>query len=139
MQSELCIMTSDTGAWKQTIFYPYMHASQFGRGTVLTSVVKTPTYVYHVDLETGDFTQYFPDPEKADVTVKLREQEYQQAEHQRGNEPAESGTPHLPDLVLHPQSRPEEIYGAEPSCDAEYEIERDITHREGRNRAHERP
>jgi alpha-N-arabinofuranosidase len=38
------IMTSDTGAWKQTIFYPYMHASQFGRGTVLTSVVKTPTY-----------------------------------------------------------------------------------------------
>jgi alpha-N-arabinofuranosidase len=38
------IMTSDTGAWRQTIFYPYMHASLYGRGTVLNTVVKTPTY-----------------------------------------------------------------------------------------------
>ena len=38
------IMTSDTGAWKQTIFYPYMHASVYGRGEVLNTVVKVPTY-----------------------------------------------------------------------------------------------
>jgi alpha-N-arabinofuranosidase len=38
------IMTSDTGAWRQTIFYPYMHASVYGRGTVLNTVVKSPSY-----------------------------------------------------------------------------------------------
>ena len=38
------IMTSDTGAWRQTIFYPYMHASKFGNGTVLNTLVKSPVY-----------------------------------------------------------------------------------------------
>lgn len=38
------IMTSDTGAWRQTIFYPYMQASRYGRGTVLTSIVDSPVY-----------------------------------------------------------------------------------------------
>ena len=38
------IMTSDTGAWKQTIFYPYLHASTMGRGTVLNTAVKVDTY-----------------------------------------------------------------------------------------------
>ena len=38
------IMTSDTGAWRQTIFYPYMHASVYGRGTVLNTLVKAPFY-----------------------------------------------------------------------------------------------
>ncbi|MDD3279329.1 MAG: alpha-N-arabinofuranosidase [Lachnospiraceae bacterium] len=38
------IMTSDTGAWRQTIFYPYMHASVFGSGTVLNTQVQTPVY-----------------------------------------------------------------------------------------------
>ena len=38
------IMTSDTGAWRQTIFYPFMHASNFGRGTVLNTIVKCPVY-----------------------------------------------------------------------------------------------
>ncbi len=38
------IMTSDTGAWKQTIFYPYMHASTMGRGTVLNTAVKVDSY-----------------------------------------------------------------------------------------------
>lgn len=38
------IMTSDTGAWRQTIFYPYMHASVFGNGTVLNTIVKSPVY-----------------------------------------------------------------------------------------------
>ncbi len=38
------IMTSDTGAWRQTIFYPYLHASVFGNGTVLNTIVKSPVY-----------------------------------------------------------------------------------------------
>lgn len=38
------IMTSDTGAWRQTIFYPYMHASVLGRGTVLNTLVETPVF-----------------------------------------------------------------------------------------------
>ena len=38
------IMTSDTGAWRQTIFYPYMHASVYGRGTVLNTQVQAPVY-----------------------------------------------------------------------------------------------
>ncbi|MBE5927931.1 MAG: alpha-N-arabinofuranosidase [Lachnospiraceae bacterium] len=38
------IMTSDTGIWRQTIYYPFMHASNFGRGTVLTSIVDSPVY-----------------------------------------------------------------------------------------------
>ncbi len=38
------IMTSDTGAWRQTIFYPYMHAATMGHGTVLNTIVKSPVY-----------------------------------------------------------------------------------------------
>ncbi|MDO5155770.1 MAG: alpha-N-arabinofuranosidase [Eubacteriales bacterium] len=38
------IMTSDTGAWRQTIFYPYLHAATMGKGTVLNTLVKSPTY-----------------------------------------------------------------------------------------------
>ena len=38
------IMTSDTGAWRQTIFYPYMLTSVYGRGTVLNTQVLTPVY-----------------------------------------------------------------------------------------------
>lgn len=38
------IMTSDTGAWRQTIFYPYMYTSKYGRGTVLNTAVKSPVY-----------------------------------------------------------------------------------------------
>ena len=38
------IMTSDTGAWRQTIFYPYMQASKYGNGTVLNTIVKSPVY-----------------------------------------------------------------------------------------------
>ncbi len=39
------IMTSDTGAWRQTIFYPYLHCSLYGQGTVLNTIVKCPIYV----------------------------------------------------------------------------------------------
>lgn len=38
------IMTSDTGAWKQTIFYPFYYTSNYGRGTVLQAVVDAPAY-----------------------------------------------------------------------------------------------
>ena len=38
------IMTSDTGAWRQTIFYPYLHASTMGNGTVLNTLVESPVY-----------------------------------------------------------------------------------------------
>lgn len=36
------IMTeNDGGAWKQTIYYPFLHASKFGRGTALRSVTNS--------------------------------------------------------------------------------------------------
>jgi len=38
------IMTSDTGAWRQTIFYPYKDASLYGNGTVLNTIVDTEKY-----------------------------------------------------------------------------------------------
>ena len=38
------IMTSDTGAWRQTIFYPFCYTSRYGRGTVLHTLIKTPVY-----------------------------------------------------------------------------------------------
>ncbi len=38
------IMTSDQGAWRQTIFYPFLDASRYGNGTVLNTIVKVPVY-----------------------------------------------------------------------------------------------
>jgi len=39
------IMTKNRGpAWRQTIFYPYLHASRYGRGRVLQAVVSSPQY-----------------------------------------------------------------------------------------------
>ncbi|MFB9325878.1 alpha-N-arabinofuranosidase [Paenibacillus aurantiacus] len=39
------IMTANGGAaWKQTIYYPYMHASLFGRGTALVPLIQSPKY-----------------------------------------------------------------------------------------------
>ena len=39
------IMTRNGGGcWAQTIFYPYMHASRYGRGTALKALVDTPVY-----------------------------------------------------------------------------------------------
>lgn len=44
------IMTAKGGkAWRQTIFYPFMHVSGYGRGTVLNAVIESPSY------ETKDF------------------------------------------------------------------------------------
>jgi alpha-L-arabinofuranosidase len=45
------IMTEKGGAaWKQPIFYPYMHVSQYGRGTALQTIVSSPKY------DSKDFT-----------------------------------------------------------------------------------
>ena len=39
------IMTENGGkAWAQTIFYPYMYASLYGRGTTMKSIVKCDSY-----------------------------------------------------------------------------------------------
>ena len=39
------IMTEDGGrAWAQTTYWPYLHASKYGRGTALKGIVSTPTY-----------------------------------------------------------------------------------------------
>ena len=38
------IMTSDTGSFRQTIFYPFLHASRYARGQVLHTLVKSPIY-----------------------------------------------------------------------------------------------
>lgn len=40
------IMTdADQGAWRQTIFYPFYHASKYGRGMVLQVVLDSPSHV----------------------------------------------------------------------------------------------
>ncbi|UPO87364.1 alpha-N-arabinofuranosidase [Niallia sp. Man26] len=45
------IMTEENGpAWKQTIFYPYMHTSVYGRGVALNPVISSPKY------DSKDFT-----------------------------------------------------------------------------------
>jgi alpha-N-arabinofuranosidase len=45
------IMTEDNGvAWKQTIFYPYMHTSVYGRGVALNPIISSPKY------DSKDFT-----------------------------------------------------------------------------------
>ena len=39
------IMTENKGpAWRQTIFYPFLHASLFGRGEVLETFIRCPSY-----------------------------------------------------------------------------------------------
>ncbi len=39
------IMTRNGGGcWAQTIYYPFMHASRYGRGTVLQALVNSPVY-----------------------------------------------------------------------------------------------
>ncbi|MRH44246.1 alpha-N-arabinofuranosidase [Aquibacillus halophilus] len=45
------IMTENNGrSWKQTIFYPYMHASVYGRGISLKPIISSPKY------DSKDFT-----------------------------------------------------------------------------------
>lgn len=44
------IMTENGGsAWRQTIFYPFLHASLYGRGAALQPVIESPTYAAEYD------------------------------------------------------------------------------------------
>lgn len=38
------IMTSDTGCWRQTIYYPYWLTGKYGQGIALRTLVESPTY-----------------------------------------------------------------------------------------------
>ena len=38
------IMTSESGCWAQTIYWPFMHVSLYGRGTALRPIVSSPLY-----------------------------------------------------------------------------------------------
>jgi alpha-N-arabinofuranosidase len=38
------IRTSDTSAWRQTIYYPLLHASKYGRGVAMNTIMKSPSY-----------------------------------------------------------------------------------------------
>jgi alpha-N-arabinofuranosidase len=38
------IMTSERGCWAQTIYWPFQHVSQYGRGTVLRPIIQSPRY-----------------------------------------------------------------------------------------------
>lgn len=65
------IMTEENGpAWKQTIFYPYLHASKFGRGIALQPVLSSSK---HDTLDYTDVTDVESvavwDDEKDEVTV----------------------------------------------------------------------
>jgi alpha-N-arabinofuranosidase len=58
------------GAWKQTIFYPFMHASKYGRGVALLPVVESSR---HETSEHGDITDVESiavyNEEKEEVTI----------------------------------------------------------------------
>lgn len=66
------IMTDPNGggAWKQTIFYPFMHASQYGRGVALQPVIASST---HATKEHGEITDVEAvavyNEEKEEVTI----------------------------------------------------------------------
>lgn len=38
------IMTSQNGCWVQTIYWPFLHASLYGRGTALRPIIHSPLY-----------------------------------------------------------------------------------------------
>jgi alpha-N-arabinofuranosidase len=65
------IMTDDkAGAWKQSIYYPFLHASKYGRGIALKSVIATSKHdtKNHTDVSDVEAVAVF-NPEKEEVTV----------------------------------------------------------------------
>lgn len=58
------------GAWKQTIFYPFMHASKYGRGTALLPVISTPKFdtSKHTDVTAVEAVSVYNE-EKEEVTI----------------------------------------------------------------------
>jgi alpha-N-arabinofuranosidase len=65
------IMTAKDGpAWRQTTFYPFMHASKYGRGTVLKQVIDNPTYPNQDGIDTNYLdTVSVVNEEKEELTV----------------------------------------------------------------------
>jgi alpha-N-arabinofuranosidase len=58
------IMTETGGpAWRQTIFWPFAHFSNFGRGRVLHAQIESPTYAATYYDPRGAQELYFPLPE----------------------------------------------------------------------------
>lgn len=65
------IMTeNDGGAWKQTIFYPFLHASKYGRGVALKPVVSTQVHdtKNHCDVTDIESIAVYNE-EKEEVTI----------------------------------------------------------------------
>ncbi len=65
------IMTeNDGGAWKQTIFYPFLHASKYGRGIALQPVVSSEKYdtKNHCDVTDIEAIAVYNE-EKEEVTI----------------------------------------------------------------------
>ena len=57
------IMTQTGGpAWRQTIFWPFAHFSNFGRGRVLRAEIESPTYAAKYYDPRGTLEQYFDLP-----------------------------------------------------------------------------
>jgi alpha-N-arabinofuranosidase len=57
------IMTETGGpAWRQTIFWPFLHFSRLGRGRVLRTHVDCPTYAARYNDPNGPVDEYFPLP-----------------------------------------------------------------------------
>ena len=71
------------------------------------------------------------------LAVERREQEDQQTQRHRAQNPSQVGTAEFTDLVLEEERRPHEIERTQPAEDAEHDVERDIPHRERRQRAGE--
>lgn len=65
------IMTENGGkSWRQTIYYPYLHASVYGRGIVLQPVVSSPKYdcAEFTDVPYLDTVAVYQ-PENGEVTI----------------------------------------------------------------------
>ncbi len=66
------IMTEQGGgaAWKQTIFYPFMHASRYGRGVVLRPVLYSPVHdtACHEDVTDVESVAVYHE-EKEELTI----------------------------------------------------------------------
>ena len=65
------IMTSNGGgAWRQTIFYPYLHTSIYGRGYALNPIINSPVYntKNYTDVPVLDATAVYNE-EKDEITI----------------------------------------------------------------------
>lgn len=63
------IMTSDTGAWMQTIYHPFALIARYGRGHVLHTLIDAPTYESsHGDAPCLDAVCLL-DPEEEQLTI----------------------------------------------------------------------